>query len=259
MNIDDDTNQVTAVERALNIFELIGSSVTPLTIQEIATQLKIPKASCFRIIKNLVIRDYLAKSYHGSGRYELGYKVLHLAAQANRKLNVREIAINYMWQIVQEHHLVVQLGTLQGETIYLLEQVPPPNNFSPILIHDPLPVNAGAMGKILCAYLPPFQRTSFIQKCEFVQKTVHTIMDRELFLKALEEINKQRFALDMEEYAYGAGCLTMPIFDFHNQCVAALGFTGNIGDYEDETKLAELKRILKEACDQISYRLGNRP
>jgi DNA-binding IclR family transcriptional regulator len=83
-------------------------------------------------------------------------------------------------------------------------------------------------------------------------------MDRELFLKTLEEVNKQQFALDLEEYTYGAGCLTMPIFDFRNQCVAALGFTGSINDYRDEVKLAELKTILKEACNKISYRLGNR-
>jgi IclR family KDG regulon transcriptional repressor len=251
-------NYVTAVERALNIFEFVGSSVMPVTIQEISAKLGIPGASCFRIIKTLVAMEYLAENYHAPGKYELGYKILQLAAQANQKLDIRNIAIIYMWQIVREYQLVVQLAAFHGETIYLLEQVPPPAAFGAISIHDPLPVNAGAMGKVLCAYLPPFHQVSYIQKCDFIRKTSNTIMDREAFLKLLQQVNKQRFALDIEEYTYGYGCLAMPIFDFQNRCIAALGFTGAISDYKNQQKLEEMKRILAGACRNISYRLGNR-
>ena len=252
-----ESSHVTAVERAIDILEYIGTSVNSVTINELSEKLGIPGSSCFRIVKNLTYRGYLSESSQMNGRYKLSFKILNLAEQVKLKLDIRSIAINHMRKIAQETQHAVQLGVLQEDVVIYIEQVLPNRVVNVIAsLQEPLSINVSTAGKVLCAFLPLYQRIPFVQKSKFDNRTENSIMDKEKFLEYLQQVNKERFAIDLEEYSIGIGCLSMPIFDYQDQCIASLGITGDIVDYQNEKKLSAMKSILHEACTEISSRFG---
>ena len=76
------SSAVTSVDRALNILEMVGKTNRPLSVRDIFSELEIPAASCFRIVKNLVSRGYLMESYDAVGQYVLGFSLINLSEQA---------------------------------------------------------------------------------------------------------------------------------------------------------------------------------
>ena len=60
MNVQNSV--VPALERALNIIEYIAAHSEPVTLKPITTDLCIPSASAFRLIKNLVSRGYVSEN-----------------------------------------------------------------------------------------------------------------------------------------------------------------------------------------------------
>ena len=69
-----DSSPATAVERALNILELVAHRRDGLTNSEISHKLAIPKSSASYILRTLERRGYLRRDDAASGRYRLGLK-----------------------------------------------------------------------------------------------------------------------------------------------------------------------------------------
>jgi len=59
-----------------------------------------------------------------------------------------------------------------------------------------------------------------------------------------------------EEYARGIGCAAAPIWDYKGQVIAAIGVTGPIADYTDETRLQRLIQLVKEASEELTSSIG---
>ena len=251
------SSAVTSVDRALNILEMVGKTNRPLSVRDIFSELEIPAASCFRIVKNLVSRGYLMESYDAVGQYVLGFSLINLSEQALQRLDVRAIAIPYMKEISIETRQAVQLGILKSYEVVYIEQELPLYSVDVIApLNEPLPVNLSAAGKILCAFLPIYQQKEYLGKAVFPKNTEKTIVDKEEFQTVLHRVHEQQYALDLEEYSLGIGCIAVPIFDFQNRCVASLGVTGDISYYNNPQKLNMCLKVLQKASREISRRLG---
>lgn len=251
------TNNVPAVDRALDVLEYVGSAGQSVPIRNLASSLGIPQASCFRIVKSLISRGYLIEDYNISGQYVLGFNILKLSNQIMQKMDIRSIALNFMRQIAVKTNQVVQLGVLQNKGVMYIEQtlpVSPINTLAPL--KTILPVNVSASGKVLCAYMPLHLRVDFLREAEFDKYTNNTIINKDLFMKELETVREKGYAVDDEEYSIGIGCIAVPIFDFNGNCVASLGITGTVSDYKDKVKHNMALESLKETSEVISKRLG---
>lgn len=248
---------VIAVDRCLDIMEYISKASGPVSVRELSVKLNIPNASCFRIIKNMLNRGYIEESDRASGQYELGLKILDLAEKKNRTLDVRTIAVPYMDQLARKTNQSVQLGKLEQNGVIYIEQS---MSMSPIKVigplYTPIKINVSASGKVLCAFLPPYEQTSYVEQADFTRLTDNSIMDKVEFKKQLQVVRKNYYAVDNEEYSTGIGCLAVPIFDYRGQCAASLGLTGNIEDYTDEKNFEMMRQALMEAAGEISLKLG---
>jgi hypothetical protein len=78
MNAQDQRDRycVPALERGIGIFELLGQRPTPLSGADIARELRIPRATVFRLLRTLEHREWLRRTEGGT--YSLGPAVLHL-------------------------------------------------------------------------------------------------------------------------------------------------------------------------------------
>lgn len=257
MSEDKSQSAVPAIERALNILEYLGTVDKPVTLKEISSILKIPNASTFRIVKYLCSRGYLQEKSEPQAQYSLGLKILDLSHMLTKQLDITQIAKPSMKKLSELTGQTSQLAVLQKHGIMYIDQIFPTKPVSIIApLRTELPVNISASGKVLVAHLSSDERDDYLKSMELVHKTSNSITDIDQLKVELKKVRKDGYAIDNEEFATGIGCLAAPIFDYSNRCIAAIGITGHICDYNDENSFNLMTKAIKDTADEISAQLG---
>ena len=83
--------QVTSVERALSILELLASKHQGLSTSAISRSAQLPKSSTSYLLRTLVGRGYVRRDEE-TGHHTLGIRVLSLGGQAMQGMALREVA-----------------------------------------------------------------------------------------------------------------------------------------------------------------------
>src|ERR1700760_718138 len=76
-----------AVDRAMNLLELLGSSGRGLTLSELSRKLSIPKSTTYYLVYTLVTRGYIQRT--GSGHYSLGFRFADVASASTAGLKLK--------------------------------------------------------------------------------------------------------------------------------------------------------------------------
>lgn len=247
---------VPAIDRALDVLEMVAKSRQCVNISEMVEKLGIPRTTVFRIVKQLVSRGYLSELDDKPGNYHLGYEIFTLASGMNFINDLREMSRSEMDKLAIESKQVAQLGVLRDYNVTYIDQAMPPN---PVLLYTSLysvlPLNISAAGKVLAAFAKPNVHDYLLKNIVFEKKTENTIVNLDDFVQELDKVRKQGYAEDDEEFSLGIGCLAVPVFDHNMNCVAAIGVTGGIGQYRGQQKEEILKLLLKSAA-AVSAKLG---
>ncbi len=248
---------VPAVNRSIDILEYIAQAPTSVTIKDLSEALDIPTVSCFRIVKNLLSRKYLIEDRYSKGRYLYGFRAIELADYALYKMDLRTIALPFMKQIAMETNQAVQLGVLETGGVVFVEQTMPINPIDIIAKqYVPLAINISAGGKVLCAFMPLYKQNNYLSHAELVKNTEFSITSYNKLLTELKVVAERGYALDMQEYSIGVGCIAVPIFNYTGNCIASIGITGNYNEYLEEKNVQRFYEILKHAANEISFQMG---
>jgi DNA-binding IclR family transcriptional regulator len=111
------------------------------------------------------------------------------------------------------------------------------------------PLHCTALGKILLA----FGDTPIPSSLE--SHTPHTITDVKVLQHELEQIIRQGYAVDDEEFDSGIRCIAVPAIDYRGKLAGALGISGPTTRMTPE-KLPELAAIAVEIGKALSERLS---
>src|SRR5215212_11374344 len=111
--------QVTSVERALSILELLASRNHGLSTSEISRAARLPKSSTSYLLRTLVGRGYVRRDRE-TGQHTLGIRVLSLGGQAVQGMALRELAMPHLRQIAESTRLGSHLAILDhGDAVYI--------------------------------------------------------------------------------------------------------------------------------------------
>src|ERR1044072_6004569 len=99
-----DREQVTSVERALSILELLASRNQGLSTSEISRAAQLPKSSTSYLLRTLVGRGYVRRDPE-TGHHTLGIRILSLGGQAMQGMALRELAVTHLRQLVETTRL----------------------------------------------------------------------------------------------------------------------------------------------------------
>jgi IclR family KDG regulon transcriptional repressor len=84
-----------AVDRALDVIELLAASDRDLALSEILKRVNIPRQSLIRILNTLCDRGVLDRAEQ-RGFYRLGMKLLYLGNRLQDKITLRAVAWPFM-------------------------------------------------------------------------------------------------------------------------------------------------------------------
>ena len=258
MKIDIDDKQkyhVPNLERAFSILELLVQHSEGLTMTQIVDSLNYPINSVFRITTTLLNRGYLQRE-EGTKKFRLSRKFLSLGYASLSEHNILEKALDIMKELRDITKEIVLLATISENGAVVLDQVPGlhPFKFS-VDIGSVLCFNAAAPAKAILAYLPDKELKDILSRAVFKKYNEQTITSKSAYLKELESIRSNGYALDRAEELEGVHCIGAPVFNHQNYPVAAIWSTGPCErmPVEDFQKIG---KIVRKHADRISGRLG---
>jgi len=242
-------NEVRSLARGLLILRKLAENPDGVSVTEIADEFEIDKSSASRILQTLSTYGFSEKDPI-TQRYLFGPQIVRLSRFALTRMPLRETAKPYLHQLVEQTGECAHLAILaQGKALYI-DQEDSPNPLSVSSGVGTLsPLHCTALGKVLLA----FGNAPIPKNLETY--TVRTITDPITLQLQLEAIRNQGYAVDDEEHHPGVRCIAIPVYDFRDRCVAAIGVSGPTSRMTLEA-LPTLVNKVTQVGDELNKRLG---
>ncbi len=247
---------VQSVVKALDILESMAESEEELGTSELSAKLSLQKSGVMRVLHTMEQRGYVEKNLE-TGNYRVGLKAFEMGQAYRHQLGLFQAARPLLRGIARKTDESAYIAVLRGPNVVYLDA---------ILTSKPLrlasrvgsitPAYCTAVGKIQLAYLSAIQLEHFLDKTNLLPMTDKTVIDRNKLRKQLEEIARQGWAADDQEYELGVKCVGVPIWGHNRKVIAGISLSGPISRFSEERVSKELLPMLLEAGKEISHRLG---
>lgn len=248
---------IQSVERALLILNLFDENNVELKITDISKMTGLHKSTVHSLLKTLKKYSYIEQNPENE-KYRLGLKLVERGNFVVSNIDIRQIARSFLVDLANKTGQTVHLGILNGQEGVYIDKVQGKLaviRFSQI--GKGLPLHSTAIGKVLLAFQEPKDIEEILHGYVFSKQNENTITDKEVFLRQLEEVHQQGYAVDNQENEIGVRCVAVPILNFENKVVASISLSTLISQVNDE-KLEEYIRLIKQTGLDISKKLGYR-
>jgi DNA-binding IclR family transcriptional regulator len=248
---DSPTYQAPALEKGLDIIELLAQSATPLSRSDVAKSLGRSVGEIYRMLHQLVHRNYIAlvgdsyvlttKLFELSQYYPPTHRLLIEATPVMQKL---------AGDIDQACHLTVYS---QGRQIAIAKvDVPSGMGFS-VRVGSDLDVLVSASGRVLLAFQDPETRAFRVDE----SSAGATDFDLPALAATLNKIAKRGFEAAPSGQVRGLYAISFPILDLRGHAIAALTvpYADRI-DQAGRTSQKEVEAILGKAARHLTARLS---
>lgn len=247
---------IQALDRALKIIDLFDENQMEYTLSEISSEMKLHKSTVHSLLKTLQIHNYIAQDEQ-TAKYRLGMRFVKKGQLLLDHFDIREIARPHLRALStatgQTTHLVIMVDRREGIYIDKVEGRKAAIRYS--RIGRRVPLHSSAVGKVLSAFRPIDEQMKMLNGYTFVKHTNKTIDNLETFLKELEQVRNQGFAIDNEENEPGVRCSAAPIYNHNGQVIAALSISTMVAHVDDQ-ELTQLIGLLQQETSEISRQLG---
>ncbi len=242
------TYSAPSVKKAFKILSAISDASGGLGISDLSKKLKIGKSTVHGITAALeemgvLVRDPFYK------RYTVGYSLLELCRTAYGKIELKDLARKPMEKLMEKVGETVFLGVLNRDHVTIVDMVESRNEMK---ITSPpgtrLPLLAGSTGRVLLSQIEREKIKEIIQKKGLVRYTSKTVIDPRQFLREIEKVKEQGYALDDEEYIPGVRAVAAPLLSPSSPPAAlwVVGFTSTLDDQKVKTVIREIQETVKE-------------
>lgn len=253
----ENKNTIPAVERTVEIIELLSGHEGPMRFEDILKMTNLPRSTVFRILSTLERNAYVEKIEHDDGiKWRIGRALFKLGLNELAKLDIRTEAYPIMKALSDQTNEYVQLGQLFRGMVIYIEHIKRLNQLSMYTeLGSLLHINLSASGMVLASHLSDVMIDQIIQEHGLPRNTDKTITDPEEMKAYLRKVREQGYAIDDEMYAKGIRCIAAPIYDYSGKNVAAVGITGFASNISGPAMDRKIRQVI-EAAEQISAKLG---
>jgi DNA-binding IclR family transcriptional regulator len=244
---------VPALDRGLDVFELLASSETSLSLTEMASALGQTPSAVFRILSRLENRSYVVR-HPASGRYRLSLKLFELAHTHSPIEHITTISAKPMREVAESVRESVHLSVLSNRRIVVLLDIGSPLRVR--FTHEvgaQFPAVFTNSGRLLLAYLSPEALEDHLAKDpDYVQ---FSAVEREAFHEELKKIRRNRYALSSSEERAGMKDIAVLVGNPAIGATAALAIAC-LGGGKSGSETNRLISELQECAAKITKDLG---
>jgi DNA-binding IclR family transcriptional regulator len=208
-----------ALEKGLDIIELLAHARTPMTMTEIGARIGRSKSQIFRNLRILEERGYIARA-DNDDRFALTNKLFEMGMRSPPAANLVEIAHPIMAEAARALDQSVHLAVASRGQMVVVARLETPGGIGfavPIGHRRLLP--DGASGRVLLAFQPADVREQWLQ---MVRDQANSAMDEPALHRRLKLIAARGYERSKSATVLGVTDITFPILAPDGHAVAAL-------------------------------------
>ncbi len=254
------SEKVIAVDRALDILNLLYREGEEIGISEISRELDIPKSTVHRTLTTLEGKQFVHKNVR-TDKYWLGMKIYAMGEMVKEKISIIDIIRPHAEKLYEEVKEVVNVSILDSvpDEMFKSTVIFKKTGTSHVVSVNPrvgssADAHTSSVGKCLMAFNESIDLEEYRDKIKLEKYTENTIDNWDDLQKELEKVRKEGYALDNEEREIGLFCIGAPILDRNNNAIAAISISG-LTDRMKRLDLDETIEKLKDTARAISLDL----
>lgn len=237
---------VPAVEKALDVIELLSASPNGLTMNELAEILGRSMGEIYRIVIYLTERKYLTQNPETS-RYTLTLRLFEISHKFEPTEKLLRYALPVLERIAATIHQSCHLGVLNQPNVLVIASVPSPlpAGYS-VRVGSFYPLEQTSSGHVILAFSPFSVQDRYIASKP--DSDQDSISDR------LERIRMDGFEDTPSKMIYGIRNLCVPVFN--NRGITAAITSGYIEQIGNLPDASEALKVIRQAAIELSHSLG---
>ncbi|MCL4535402.1 MAG: IclR family transcriptional regulator [Bacteroidetes bacterium] len=244
------------VERGLDVLLCFLEAEGDLGVSEIARRLGIDKGRVHRFLMALKRKGFVTDNPR-TRRYSLGFRVLELSNALSRQFDVAAQALPFLRELrdatLETSTIAAPVG---GHRIHLAQVESLEEIRQTFVTGKPLPIYAGAMGRVLLAFMPAEERERLLA-LRLEAFTEDTITDVDRLRGDLIQVCHQGYAMSMGERMPGARSIAAPVWSWRGD-VVAINVSGPAFRFTVDRANAAVGLLLDVAA-RLTRQLGGEP
>lgn len=244
-------------DKLLQILECLAEYRAPAKLQDIADRLGMAQPTALRYLNSLIQLNYAYKDEE-TARYAITWKICRIGFMVTMNNSMRDVVSPFLRDLSHQVNLGTCLVAERDDELIYMDVVDRPSTAMQMMQHigKNAPMHTTGSGKVLLANMPQQRITRFLHEKELVQITKKTITDPTLLIEQLRQVREQGYAIDDEECEDGIRCVSVPLWDYTGEVVAAISIFGTVEQVDLPYIKEELLPPLLETAKIISVRLG---
>lgn len=240
-----------ALDKGLDILELLSAEGEGLTQVEIAKMLGRTTPEIFRMLFVLRRRDYVELG--ADDRYRLTTKMFEVAHRHPPIRRLTAIAGDAMQRLANEINQSIHLCVLHTGRLIVIAQVDcPDNNLNTVRLGAQIPIYDSASGRVLAAFMDSAALDSLL-----LLAGEEPADRRERFLADLPRIRAAGYCEGTSLTIEGVTNLSAPVFDYTGKPIAAMTtpFIRRLTGVKN-VPVPQAREALVRSCQDLSRRMG---
>jgi DNA-binding IclR family transcriptional regulator len=206
-----------ALEKGMDILELLASTTTPLNLSEISERVGRSKSEIFRMLRVLERRHYLER-VPDSDHYALSNRLFLLGMERPPIKGLLEISLLFMHRLSDETGQSCHLVVPSDEFMVVIARIEPPSDLGLVVrIGHRRPLLSSTSGMLITAFQPEIIRNRWLD----AYSTAAERKDRPRLIQKLSAIHSQGYAAIPSPVVPGIVDLAAPVLP-GSAAVAAL-------------------------------------
>ncbi len=240
-----------ALEKGLDIIELLSNRQEPMTQSEIARALDRSKNEIYRMLCTLVRSGYVSRTSSGDG-YMLSLKLFATAQRYSPIVRLLEAASPIMRRCAKKVWQSCHIGMESGGAIVIVSSVEAPGNWG-------LSIRTGSViglwntgsGRIISAFRTDEEVEELLEA--HIPAVGEPPLDKSRFLDELQQIREIGYYKAPSETTQGVTNLSFPIFSPTGEVIAALSspFLVRVDNLKTAS-LEESEQVFREAAESLT-------
>jgi IclR family transcriptional regulator, KDG regulon repressor len=245
-----------SVSRAGKVLDLFTTKTPEWSVSEAAKVLGVSKSTASELMATLAEMGLLTRTNERT--YRLGWRLIDLSRTLLSTSDFYGEAHEGLQTLVERWSEAGSISVFNGNQAICIERLQGESTIRMLLsqVGMQLPVYASGGGKMLIAHQKWSRVRSLLDEQQLMALTPNTITSLDVLVDELEQIRKQGYAYDKEEFLPGLCAISAPIRGIDGavtSCISMLlsvpRFNQSVGNYTD---------IVLRAASRISEHMGYR-
>lgn len=206
-----------ALDKGLDILELLASSNRPLSIAEISEGVGRSRGEIFRMLQVLEERDYITRG-EGDAGYSVTPRLFRMGMEQPPVKSVIETALPVMHRLADASGQACHLVVPSGEQIVVVARVDPPGEVALVVrVGHRRPMSQSSSGHVLLAFQEDEVRERWLDRIARYEPA----LERKKLVKLLSQLRTRGYACERSHVVDAVTDLSAPVLQ-HGHAVCAL-------------------------------------